>query len=88
MVPIVSASGRFYCIHKIRTFVFINLYLSRNSPEGRCIVNVAIRFKLEELNPAGKAQKLIVDGSISGMPVDSDYFVVFCKYMLFDEVNF
>jgi hypothetical protein len=49
----------------------------RNSPEGRCIVNVAIRFKLEELNPAGKAQKLIVEGSISGMPVDSDYFVVF-----------
>ena len=57
--------------------------LIRESREFTTIANIAIRFKLEEMDPEGKARDMIKGGLLSGLPVDERFFYVFCECIVF-----
>lgn len=48
-----------------------------SSPEQLTIVNIAVRFHLEEEDPEGRLRNIIRDGTLSGIPVDNSFFFVF-----------
>ena len=56
--------------------------LIRESREFTTIANIAIRFKLEEMDPEGKARDMIKGGLLSGLPVDERFFYVFCECLV------
>ena len=62
------------------------LLLIRESREFTTIANIAIRFKLEEMDPEGKARDMIKGGLLSGLPVDERFFYVFCECLVFGSV--
>ena len=62
------------------------LLLIRESREFTTIANIAIRFKLEEMDPEGKARDMIKGGLLSGLPVDERFFYVFCECIVFGSV--
>ena len=51
------------------------------SPEGKVICMMAIKFRHEEKFAIEKCQALVTDGNIDGMPVDDHFFRVNCKYI-------